>query len=151
MINLRPSFHSSLTHRNYATKCENKKINVINCATSNCIYLITFGKYGLQYVGETAQSLRDRFSGHRTGMKNPFADNRCKILSKNFSIKKTKKETKWMLTFQTVDPYSLNDRVGDEYMVEKDSRVVGNKFLPLHRLHKRLEYNYSKINLIILS
>ena len=56
-----------------------------------------------------------------------------------------------MLTFQTVDPYGLNDRVGDEYMVEKDSRVVGNKFLSLHRLHKRSEYNYSKINLIILS
>ena len=56
-----------------------------------------------------------------------------------------------MLTFQTVDPYGLNDRAGDEYMVEKDSRVVGNKFLSLHRLYKRSEYNYSKINLIILS
>ena len=56
-----------------------------------------------------------------------------------------------MLTFQTVDPYGLNNRVGDEYMVEKDSRVVGNKFLSLHRLYKRSEYNYSKINLIILS
>ena len=56
-----------------------------------------------------------------------------------------------MLTFQTVDPYGLNDRVGDEYMVEKDSRVVGIKFLSLHRLYKRSEYNYSKINLIILS
>ena len=42
-----------------------------------------------------------------------------------------------------VYPYGLNDRVGDEYMAEKDSRVVGNKFLPLHRLYKCPEYNYS--------
>ena len=49
-----------------------------------------------------------------------------------------------MLNLQTVYPYGLNDRVGDEYMAEKDSRVVGNKFLPLHRLYKRPEYKYSK-------
>ena len=35
---------------------------------------------------ETAQSLRHRFSGYRTGMKNQFADNKCKILSKHFGI-----------------------------------------------------------------
>ena len=110
-------------------------------------------------------------------MKNPFADNRCKILSKHFSgglcknanyivniieklsgsgrddngnpipgvtVERQKKETKWMLLLQTVYPYGLNDRVGDEYMAEKDSRVIGIKFLPLHRLYKRPEYNYSK-------
>ena len=110
-------------------------------------------------------------------MKNPFADNRCKILSKHFSVglcknansivnimeklsgsgrdgnsnpipgvtaERQKKETIWMSTLQTVYPYGLNDRVGDEYMTEKDSKVVGNKFLPLHRLYKRPEYNYSK-------
>ena len=49
-----------------------------------------------------------------------------------------------MLTLQTVYPYSLNDGVGDEYTAEKDSRVVGNKFLPLDRLYKRPEYNESK-------
>ena len=32
-------------------------------------------------------------------------------------------------------------------MTEKDSRVVGNKFLLLQRLYKRPEYNYSKIKL----
>ena len=32
-------------------------------------------------------------------------------------------------------------------MAENDSRVVGNKFLPLHRLYKSPEYNYSKIKL----
>ena len=62
-------------------------------------------------------------------------------------VERQKKETKCVLTLHTVYPYGLNDRVGDEYMTEKDSRVVGNKFLPLHHLYKRPEYNYSKIKL----
>ena len=52
-----------------------------------------------------------------------------------------------MLTLQNVYPYGLNDRVGDEYITEKDSTVVGNKFLPLLSLYKRPEYNYSKTEL----
>ena len=39
-----------------------------------------------------------------------------------------------MLTFQTVCPYGLNDRVGDN-------------FLPLDPLYKRPDYNYFKIEL----
>ena len=31
------SFHSSLTHRKYVTKCDDKNINTLNCSTSNCI------------------------------------------------------------------------------------------------------------------
>ena len=50
-----------------------------------------------------------------------------------------------------VYPDGLNDRVGDEYMTQKD-RVVGNKFLPLHRVYKCPEYIITlKRNLIILS
>ena len=48
--------------------------------------MITCRRCGVQYVGETVQSLRDRFSGHRAGMKNPFADNTCKILCKHFGV-----------------------------------------------------------------
>ena len=42
-VNLKPSdiFHSSLIHRKYVTKCDDKSINTLNCSTSNCIYLIT--------------------------------------------------------------------------------------------------------------
>ena len=37
-VNLKPSdsFHSSLTHRKYVTKCNDKNINTLNCSTSNC-------------------------------------------------------------------------------------------------------------------
>ena len=162
------------------TKSDDKNINTLNCSTSNCIYLITCCRCGLQYVGEAVQSLKDRFSDHMTCMKNPFADNRSKILSKHFSVglcinanyivniieklcgsgrddngipipgvtvERQKKEAKRMLTLQTAYRYGLNDRVGDEYMAEKDCRVASNKFLPLHCLHKRSEYNYSKIKL----
>ena len=52
-----------------------------------------------------------------------------------------------MLTPQTVYPYGLNDRVGDEYMAEKEGRVVSNKFLPLNHLYKCPDYNYFKIKL----
>ena len=50
-----------------------------------------------------------------------------------------------MLTLQNVYPYGLNDRVGDEYIPEKESRAVDSKFLQLHRLYNSPDYNYSKI------
>ena len=50
-----------------------------------------------------------------------------------------------MLTLQTVYPYGLNDRIGNEYMAEKDSRVLGNRFSPLPHLYKSPEYKYSTI------
>ena len=54
----------------------------------------------------------------------------------------------WIYVFKYVCiciyPYGLNGRVGDQYMAEKYSRVVGNNFLPLHHLYKHPKYNYSK-------
>ena len=147
------------------TKCSDIN-SILSRSTSNGIYSIVCCRRGLQYVGETVQYLRDRFSGHRTGMKNPFACNRCKILSKHFivglwrnvnyivniiekfsrsgrddngipipgaTVKRHKMETKWLITLQTVYPYGLNDKVGDEYK-------AGN-------LYKRPKYSYSKIKL----
>ena len=80
------SFHSSLTHKKYVAKCNDKNINTLNCSSSNCIYLITCCRCGLQYVVETVKSLRDRFSGHMTGMKNMSAYSKCKILGKYSSV-----------------------------------------------------------------
>ena len=44
-----------------------------------------------------------------------------------------KKETDWMLKLRTVYPYGLNDRVGDEYMQEKDCLNIFSKFPALSR------------------
>ena len=76
-VNLKPK---------YATKCDDKNINTLNCSTSNCIYLITSWRCSFQYVGETVQSLRDRLSGHRSCTRNQFPGNKCKILSKHFAV-----------------------------------------------------------------
>ena len=52
-VNFKPSdsFHSSLAHRKNVTKCNDKNFNTLNRSISNCIYLITCCKCGLQYVG----------------------------------------------------------------------------------------------------
>ena len=179
--NLKPSdsFYSTMTHRTYKTKSHDEQ-SILDCSTVNCIYLITCSRCGLQYVGETVQSLRDRFRGHRAGIKNPFSNNTCKILSRHFgsghcknadyqvqiiekfegsgrdingkplpgmTSQRQKTETNWMLTLQTVYPFGLNDRIGDEYMTEKECRVVSKKFLPLNRVHKRPPYNGNRIKL----
>ena len=48
-----------------------------------------------------------------------------------------KKEREWMLKLRTVYPYGLNDRIGDEYMVEKDCCDIFSKFPPLNRLKEQ--------------
>ena len=53
-VNLKTSdsFHSSLTHRKYVTKCDDKNINTPNCSTFNRIYLITCCRCGLHSMLE---------------------------------------------------------------------------------------------------
>ena len=87
-VNLKPSdiFHYNLTHRKYVTECDDKIINTLNCSTSNCIYLIACCRCRLQFVEQTVQSLRDRFSGHRTGTRNPFAENKLRYLANNLVL-----------------------------------------------------------------
>ena len=50
-----------------------------------------------------------------------------------------KKETEWMLKLRTVYPYGLNDRIGDEYMFEKDNTNIFSRFPPLKRIIQRLK------------
>lgn len=57
----------------------------LNCHSTNLIYLLTCATYGLQYVGETVQTLSSRFSGHRSGIKDPNKYGKCKILSNYFN------------------------------------------------------------------
>ena len=45
-----------------------------------------------------------------------------------------------MLKLRTVFPYGLNDRIGDEYMTDKGSSIICNKFpsLKRHSKHSRV-------------
>jgi len=49
------------------------------------VYLITCSSCGLQYVGETVQTLSTRFSGHRSGIKDPKKYGTCRILTDHFN------------------------------------------------------------------
>ena len=169
-LSTKDHFVSSSTHRVYEATIPGK-VTSLNCNSTNVIYLITCRKCRLQYVGETAQLLRDRIRHHNSCMNHPEKDNTCKILSEHFSkgscknatfsvniIEKPqgtgrdedgvidsaitairrKKETNWMLKLRSVFPHGLNDRVGDEYMTEKDCCNVNSKFPPLKRMKERL-------------
>ena len=57
----------------------------IDSHTSNVIYLFTCSICNLQCIEETAQQLNARFTGHRSGMKNPDKHGTCKILSRHFN------------------------------------------------------------------
>ena len=57
----------------------------VDCHSSNVIYLLTCSTCGLQYIGETAQQLNARFTGHRSGIKQPDKYGTCKILSQHFN------------------------------------------------------------------
>ena len=56
------TFLSSSTNRSYNVVVPSN-ISLIDCSTSNCIYLLTCMNCHLQYVGETEQTLRKRFNG----------------------------------------------------------------------------------------
>ena len=56
------SFCSNTTGKKYTVKSREA---VMTCATQNVIYLISCKKCGIQYVGETSQTLRSRMNNHR--------------------------------------------------------------------------------------
>ncbi|XP_019616014.1 PREDICTED: uncharacterized protein LOC109463602 [Branchiostoma belcheri] len=56
-------FHSHRTSRRYNIRAH------ITCRTKNIIYMIQCKKCGMQYVGETGQTLANRLNGHRSSIK----------------------------------------------------------------------------------
>ena len=83
-LSTKDQFVSSSTHRIYESTIP-PEITCLDCNSSNVIYLITCKKCCLQYVGETAQKLRERFNHHNSCIKHPEKDNNCRILSDHFS------------------------------------------------------------------
>ena len=60
------TFRSNVTHKTYNIVSPSLSMN---CGTVNIIYLVTCRKCGIQYVGETGQSLRKRLNNHRNRLK----------------------------------------------------------------------------------
>ena len=174
-LSTRDQFVSTSTHRIHRSVIPDNVASV-SCNCANVIYLITCQRCKLQYVGETAQLLRERIGKHASCMKHPEKDNTCRILSEHFNqgfcegakfsvhileklsgdgripsgrkkvlgpldpaitSLRRKKEREWMLKLRTVYPYGLNDRVGDEYMTDKDSCDIYSKFPSLSRMKEQ--------------
>ena len=130
-------------------------IKSVDCSTSNCIYLLTCMNCHMQYVGETEQTLRGRFTGHRSAIRNSNKPNMCRILcehfqkglckSANYSVQmievlensvdrdtttklRRKRETHWIRTLRTAYPYGLNGKIGDDF-------PISEIYLLLHIFH----------------
>ena len=60
-VNLKPSdsFHRSLTHKIYVTRC-NDKNNILNCSSSNCIYMITFADVAFSTFADVVFSMLEK-------------------------------------------------------------------------------------------
>lgn len=170
-LSKKDNFVSSSTHRIYQASIPDN-ITSVNCNSANIIYLITCRKCRLQYVGETAQLLRERIRHHISCINHPEKEHTSPILVDHFSqgfckgatftvniIEKMcgsgrnpdgkldpaithirrKKETDWMLKLRTVYPHGLNDRIGDEYMSERDNSNIYSKFPPLKKVKEGLK------------
>ena len=174
-MSIKDHFVSTSTHRIHHSIIPDD-VGPVNCNSGNVIYLITCQRCKLQYVGETAQLLRERIAQHASCMRHPEKDHTCRILSEHFNrgackearfsvhiIEKLsgngrlpshrknvkgavdpaitclrrKKETDWMLKLRTVYPYGLNDRIGDEYMSDRDNFYVCSRFPSLSRLREQ--------------
>jgi len=84
-LSTKDSFVSSSTHRIYDAVIPNE-VTCLNCKSSNIIYLLTCRKCKLQYVGETAQMLRERIGKHASSIKHPENENSCRLLAEHFSL-----------------------------------------------------------------
>ena len=134
------TFSSNVTHRKYCSVIH-KDIHIVNCKSRNLIYLITCNRCNLQYVGETIQELRRRFSQYGTDIRqgkldfyviqhfssgscqnSTYSINIIEILEGTgrteegkacpaFTAYRKKKETEWMFKLRTVYPYGMNEKV----------------------------------------
>ena len=102
------------------------------CASNNVVYMIECKKCGMQYIGETTQTLRQRFTQHRNNIiggknKTPLVrhfnspghsinDVSIKILEKfnnSHDIKNTllQYELLWIKVLNTAFPFGMNDKI----------------------------------------
>lgn len=60
------TFMNNVNGRIYHIKCNS---SILDCSSSNVIYLISCAKCGVQYIGKTSQTLRSRLNNHRNRLK----------------------------------------------------------------------------------
>ena len=119
------SFTSHTTHATYKTKGH------ITCTTSNVIYLLSCRVCGVQYVGETKNSLKKRFYGHRSTVntnKPPVGHHfnlpnhtmsdmilqGIESLGSRSEVVRLSREKLWMKRLLTIQPHGLNIQEGND-------------------------------------
>ena len=126
------SFSSNVTGKKYDVISDGM---TMSCDTKNVIYLISCNKCGIQYIGETSQTLRSRINNHRNRLKNLCdlylyqhfnSDDHSEddilvmpieavSISKGECItltaKRRHREDYWYRELKTIYPYGLNDNV----------------------------------------
>ena len=103
------TFVSNVTQKSYNVISSN---SLMNCNTTNVIYLISCKKCGVQYVGETSQKLRSRLNNHR---------NRLRMLSNHYLYK----------------PFSLDGHSEDDILIMPIEKITSDDGASINT--KRLE------------
>ena len=130
-------FQSNVTNNKFKLKNPSLQNLVLNCNTENVIYLISCNKCQVQYVGQTTQRIKNRFSQHKSKIvhnklntficnhfnskEHSYLDCNVQIIDyieptshqdKNTVLKQLNQlEDFWIKTLNSVYPYGLNDRI----------------------------------------
>ena len=115
---------SKTTGKQYQIRCK------ATCKSSNLIYLISCKRCGLQYVGETEQTLNERMNGHRfdivnkkihekpvaahfNSLQHTLEDLQVMVIEqlwkRDTPLRKIR-DSKWITLLQTYQPLEINPR-----------------------------------------
>ena len=115
--------------KSHSTGAHHKIRGHITCTTSNIIYLIC----GIQYIGETKNSLKKRFYGHRSTVKTHKLDTPVcqrfnlphhsisnmilqgiEALANRRELVRLSREKMWISCVHTIHPHGLNIHEGND-------------------------------------
>jgi hypothetical protein len=158
-------FRSNVTHKTYNVIFANE--SVLDCGSENIIYLITCTRCGIQYVGETVNTLRFRMNAHRQSIKDNkdtlvamhfnstcsldhFSVQPIEIISGNGRNEKSAKQRKlreafWIKELRTIYPYGLNDRCNGQDWSNRDGDIIASTIFNKTRIFRKKRSN-KKIN-----
>lgn len=124
-----------------------------SCCSSHVVYLIECAKCGVQYVGQTTQSLKARFGQHRRniekGIKDQYiyrhfqlpshslSDVTVRIIGSIFDKNKSdliKLESYWIQLLNTAYPFGLNDKISGFGLIS-NTEFDSADYLPFFKIH----------------
>ena len=162
------TFVSNVMKKSYNVVSPNLSMD---CTSDNVVYLITCKKCGIQYVGETSQKLRSRFSNHRNRLKkltnlylyHHFSSDGHSVddmsimpieeLTSSDRVSATsqrlEREDYWCRELCTYYPYGLNDNVRGVGNISKQHGLVvytlfnrrQRKFRKRNKRRRKIDYD----------